>query len=130
MISRAAFATVLASLFLATHAPAEQVFRLHEGVTAYVHNPDGKDFTVSLDVRDINHQANGPREALFKVYDPDGKPLVREVIPDDGCVSAGQPDRIGGWDHDLQSFLNHHVKGTVPSVRWSAWSDPNRLKTI
>ena len=64
--------------------PAEQFFRLHEGVTAYVPNPDGKDFSVRLDVRDLNLYANGPREVLFKVYDPDGKPVVREIIPDDG----------------------------------------------
>lgn len=110
--------------------PAEQFFRLHEGVTAYVHNPDGKDFSVRLDVRDLNLHANGPREVLFKVYDPDGKPVVREVIPDDGCTTANLPDRIGGWDHELQSFINHRVKGTAPSYRWSAWSDPNRLRTL
>src|SRR5438094_10470128 len=86
--------------------PEEQFYRLHEGITAYVVNPDGKDFTVRLDVRDLNLQANGPREVLFKVYDPTGKPVVREVIPDDGCTTANQPDRIGGWDHELQSFIN------------------------
>jgi len=125
---------VLASLLLLTppvqSQPSEQFFRLHEAITAYVPNPEGKDFTVSLDVRDLNLYANGPREILFKVYDPDGKPVVREIIPDDGCVTANLPDRIGGWDHELQSFINHYVKGTTPSLRWSAWSDPNRLKTI
>lgn len=107
----------------------EQFYRLHEGITAYVLNPDGKDFTVSLDVRDLNLYANGPREVLFKVYDPDGKTVVREVIPDDGCITANLPDRIGGWDHELQAFINHYAKGTAPSIRWSAWSDPKRLKT-
>jgi hypothetical protein len=125
---------ILASfLVLVPHGHAqttEQFFRLHEGITAYVNNPEGKDFTVSLDVRDLNLYANGPREVLFKVYDPDGKPVVREIIPDDGCTTANLPDRIGGWDHELQAIINHYVKGTVPSFRWSAWSDPNRLKTI
>ena len=65
-----------------------RVFRLYEGVTFYVVNSEGKDFTISLDVRDINLMANGPREVLFKVYDPDGQPVVREVIPDDGCATA------------------------------------------
>ena len=36
----------------------------------------------------------GPREVLFKVYDPDGQPVVREVIPDDGCASANMPDGL------------------------------------
>lgn len=111
-------------------ARAEQFHRLYEGITAYVLNPDGRDFTVSLDVRDLNLYANGPREVLFKVYDPDGRPVVREVIPDDGCVTANFPERTGGWDHELQAFYNHHAKGIPPMFRWSAWSDPNRLKTI
>ena len=114
-----------------SNAPvAEQFFRLYEGITAYVNNPDGKDFTVGIDVRDINLYANGPREVLFKVYDSDGRPVVREVVPDDGCANANMPDRIGGWDHELQCFINHFAKGTMPSFRWGAWSDPGRLKTI
>ena len=107
-----------------------QTYRLYEGITAYVNNPYGKDFSVGLDVRDLNLYASGPREILFKVYDPDGRPVVREVIPDDGCVSANLPDRIGGWDHELQSFINHYAKGTTPSFRWSAWSDAARLRTL
>jgi hypothetical protein len=107
-----------------------QFYRLFEGITAYVDNPEGKDFTIGLDVRDLNLVANGPREVLFKVYDPDGKPVVREIIPDDGCVSPNFPERIAGWDQELQYYANLYEKGTAPSYRWSAWSDPNRLKTI
>lgn len=128
------FALLLGRFVLAqgnTPAPApEQFFRLYEGITAYVNNPEGKDFSVKIDVRDINLYANGPREVLFKVYDPDGQPVVREVIPDDGCASANMPDRIGGWDHELQCFINHFAKGVPPSFRWGAWSDPDRLETI
>lgn len=108
----------------------EQFYRLHEGLTAYVNNPQGTDFTVNLDVRDLNLFASGPREVLFKVYDPDGRPVVREVIPDDGVASANFPDRIGGWDHELQYYANLQAKGTVPTIRFSAWSDPKRLATI
>jgi len=108
----------------------EQFYRLYEGITAYVNNADGKEFTVNLDLRDLNLFANGPREVLFKVYDPDGQPVVREIIPDDSVVSANFPDRIGGWDHELQYFAALQAKGTTPSFRWSAWSDPARLATI
>ncbi len=123
-------ALVLVTLFASTAARAEQFYRLCEGVTAYVVNPSGKDFTVSIDVRDLNLYANGPREVLFKVYDPDGRPVVREVIPDDGCVSSNMPERIGGWDHELQALFHHYAKGIPPMIRWSAWSDPARLKTL
>ena len=109
---------------------AGQFYRLYEGITAYVNNPDGKEFTVNLDVRDLNLTANGPREVLFKVYDPDGKPIVREIIPDDGVTSANFPDRIGGWDHELQYFASLYAKGTTPTIRWGAWSDRKRLETI
>ncbi len=108
----------------------ERVFRLYDGITAYVNNPDGKAFKASLDVRDLNLLANGPREVLVKVYDPSGKNVVRQIIPDDGCTTANFPDRIGGWDHELQYYANLYAKGTNPSYRWSAWSDPKRLGTI
>lgn len=127
-------AAILAALAgrtaLAQQDVQEQTFRMNEGVTIFALNPDGKDFTVSIDVRDLNLFANGPRETLFKVYDPDGIPVVREVIPDDGCGEANFPDRIGGWDHELQYYANLYAKGTTPSFRWSAWSSPQRLKTL
>jgi len=111
-------------------AAAEKIFRLYDGVTVFIDNPDGRDFTVGLDIRDLNLFANGPREILFKVYDPDGVPVLREIIPDDGCGSENFPDRIGGWDHELQYYANLYAKGTMPSFRWSAWSVPERLKTL
>ena len=111
-------------------ATTERTFRLSEGVTLFVLNPDGRAFTVSLDVRDLNLLANGPRETLFKVYDPDGVPVVREIIPDDGCGGANFPDRTGGWDHELQYYANLYVKGTLPLFRWSAGPSPERLKTL
>ena len=111
-------------------AIAGQTFRLYEGVTAYVVNPEGKDFEVAIDVRDVNFYANGPREVLFKVYDPEGNPVVREVIPDDGCTTGSMQDRIGGWDHDMQCYTDLFSKGTQPWARWGVWSDRARLKTI
>lgn len=107
-----------------------QTYRLYRGVTLYVANPAGAEFTVDLDVRDLNLFANGPREVLFKVYDPDGRPVVREIIPDDGVASANFPVRIGGWDHELQYYASLYAKGTKPSFRWSAWSEPKRLESI
>ena len=48
-------------------ATTERTFRLCEGVTLFAVNPADRDFTVSVDVRDLNLFANGPRETLFKV---------------------------------------------------------------
>lgn len=111
-------------------ARAEEIYHLYEGITAYVHNPEGKEFQVGIDLRDLNLFADGPREVLLKIYDPSGKPIVREIIPDDGVASPNFPGRIGGWDHELQYYANLYAKGTHPSFRWSAWSDPKRLQTI
>ncbi|MBI2437897.1 MAG: hypothetical protein HYV36_03680 [Lentisphaerae bacterium] len=136
-VTMAALATLIISAATAqtvsndqTLAEPGQAYRLYEGITVYINNPEGKDFTVSIDVRDLNLRANGPREMLLKLYDPDGQPVVREIIPDDGCVTPNFPDRIGGWDHELQYYANLYAKGTFPSFRWSAWSDPARLNTL
>lgn len=129
-LSRLAILVALLFVLPLAHAQTEHTYRLFNGTTLYINNPDGKAFDLTLDVRDLNIFANGPREVLFKVYDPDGRPVVREVIPDDGCTSSNFPDRIGGWDHELQYYANLYAKGTNPSFRWSAWSDPNRLKTL
>ena len=129
------FIPLLAAASMALAAPQSPhttpyTFRLYEGTTLFVNNPQGVPFGITLDIRDLNLMANGPRETLFKVYDPHGIPVVREVIPDDGCASANFPDRIGGWDHELQYDANIYAKGTKPTIRWSAWSDPSRLQTI
>ncbi len=117
-------------LFAAIGAAAPTTLRLYNGVTLHVDNADGRDFEVTLQVRDLNLLANGPREMLFKVYTPDGRPAVREVIPDDGVVAPAFLDRTAGWDHELMSYANLYAKGTVPTVGFSAWSDPARLETL
>ncbi len=63
-----AILALLTAVAAGAQAPAaattERTFRLHEGVTLFVLNPDGKAFTVGLEVRDLNLFANGPRETL------------------------------------------------------------------
>src|SRR2546428_14195395 len=98
----AVLGVVTGTLAAAQTSESQRTFRLYEGITAYVNNPQGKEFKVNLDVRDLNLFTGGPREMLFKVYDPDGQPVVREIIPDDGVTSPNFLDRIGGWDHELQ----------------------------
>lgn len=105
-------------------------YRLYEGVTVYVHNPDGVAFDVRLELRDLNLMAQGPREVLFKVYDPDGRPVVREIIPDDGVTTAAFAGPAGGWADEFQYYASLYVRGTKPSYRWSAWSEPGRLSAV
>jgi len=105
-------------------------YRLYDGVTAYVVNSGGRAFTVSLDLRDINIWESGPRELLVKVYDPEGKVHVREVIPDDGVASRAYLPRFGGWDHEMWYYALCYSRGSTPMVRWGAWSDPKRLAGV
>ncbi len=114
----------------AQQTPDSRTYRLYEGITAYVNNPDGRAFSVHLEIRDINLMTQGPREVLFKVYDPDGEPVVREVIPDDGITQGAFGDRVSGWCDELQYYANLYAKGTRPAFRWSVWSDPARLQAI
>ena len=111
-------------------ASAQSTHRLQDGITAFVNNADGKDFTVKLTVRDINIFETGPREVLVKVYDPDGKPVVRKVIPDDGVVSKAFLPPIGAWDHEAWYYAYCYMKGTQPMIRWSAFSEPDRLASV
>ena len=115
---------------LAEPVPMANTYRLYHGVTAYVNNPTGQTFELTLDLRDINIYANGPREVLFKVYDPEGKAVVREIIPDDGIVAKSFMPRIGGWDHELEYYALCYATGTSPMLRFSTWSDPGRLGAV
>ena len=107
-----------------------QTYRLYDGITAYINNPEGESFNITLDVRDINVFAGGPRELLLKVYDPDGVPILRRIIPDDGVESKGYLPRLGGWDHELEYYAACYGSGTQPMIRWSMYSDPKRLATV
>ncbi len=120
------FAAIISTLVPgAVHAA--ETFRLYDGITAYVPNPDGKDFTVKLDVRDLNLLETGPREVLVKIYDPAGKPVVRTVIADDGIVSKATLPPAGAWDHEAWYYAYCRMQGTLPMVRWSAFSSADRL---
>src|ERR1051325_11620967 len=109
---------------------AAETCRLYDGVTAYVPNPDGRDFTVKLDVRDLNLFETGPRELLVKIYDPAGKQVVRTVIPDDGVVSRAYLPAPGAWDHEAWYYAYCRMQGTQPMIRWSAFSAPDRLGSL
>lgn len=122
--------TVVCLLVCASAVLAQSTHRLQDGITAFVNNADGKDFTVALTVRDLNLFETGPRELLVKVYDPDGKPVVRQVIPDDGVVSKAFLPPIGAWDHEAWYYAYCYMKGTQPMIRWSAFSEPDRLASV
>lgn len=117
--------------FLVTSVAAGQsTHRLQDGITAFVHNAAGKDFSVGLTVRDLNLFETGPRELLVKVYDPDGGAVVRRVIPDDGVVSKAFLPPMGAWDHEAWYYAYCYMKGTQPMIRWSAFSEPDRLAAV
>lgn len=106
---------------------AQPTFRLYEGLTMLVDNSEGTGFTFALDVRDLNLTEPGPREILFKIYDPSGKPVVREVIPDDGVITPISQGPTGGWDHESWYYLAQYNRGIAPMLRWSAFAAPDRL---
>jgi hypothetical protein len=108
----------------------ESTHRLYDGITAFVNNPQGKDFTLTLTVRDINIYEHGPREVLCKVYDPEGKPVVRQVVGDDGVSSQAFLPPMGAWDHEAWYYAYCYMKGTQPMIRWSAFSAPDRLNAV
>jgi hypothetical protein len=118
---------VAVSLCTPAHLIGAATWRLYDGITAYVPNPEGKSFTLTLQVRDLNLLETGPREVLVKVYDPDGGMLVRNVIPDDGVTSKAYLPVAGAWDHEAWYYAHCRMQGTEPMLRWSAPSSPDRL---
>ena len=121
------FAFFAAILLLASPLAAAETHRLHDGLTLFVHNPTGRPFDLSLDVRDINLSENGPREVLLKVYDPVGANPVRTVIPDDGVTSPAALPAKGALGHEAWYLAHLRMMGTEPQWRWSAPSQPDRL---
>ncbi len=122
--------SLLALVIVANRAGAESTHRLYDGLTAFVVNPDGKDFTVTLDVRDLNFYETGPREILVKIYDPDGYTLVRKVIPDDGVTTGAYQHPSGAFDHEAWYYIYCRQHGAEPMVRWSTFSESKRLKAL
>lgn len=119
--------SLLALAMLAPFVDAAATYRLYDGITAYVPNPEGKDFNVKLEVRDLNLLESGPREILVKIYDPAGKVLVRSVIPDDGVASKAFLPAAGAWDHEAWYYAYCRMQGAQPMLRWSAFSNIDRL---
>ena len=104
----------IACLSSARLAAGQETHRLYDAITAFVNNDEGRDFNVTLEVRDLNHVARGPAELLLKVYDPQGRPVVREVLPDDGVVANTSPP-LAGWDHEAWYYA------TCYRAAWSRW---------
>ncbi|MCS6852342.1 MAG: hypothetical protein NZ700_14350 [Gemmataceae bacterium] len=109
---------------------AGHTYRLYDGITGFIVNREGKEFTLTLEVRDINLMETGPREVLVKLYDPDGAAVVRQVIPDDGVVSKAFLPTAGAWDHEAWYYAYLYLHGTEPMLRWSAFSAPDRLAAV
>ena len=121
---------LLLGINLAILTAAPQPLRLYEGLTALVVNPEVADFTVTVDVRDINHLTAGPAEILVKIYNPDGLPVVREVIPDDGVTEQSYRSPLASWDHEAWYYATCYSRGIIPAIRWSTFSDPKRLERM
>jgi hypothetical protein len=126
MFRRLSVCLIALAIFTGSTAAAT-TFRLYDGITAHVPNPDGKAFNVKLDVRDLNLLETGPREVLVKIYDPAGKTIVRKVIPDDGVVSKAFLPVVGAWDHEAWYYAFCRTQGAKPMLRWSAFSSPDRF---
>ena len=118
------FLTILILPFVHSEPPAH---RLYDGITAFINNPDGQAFKIDLEVRDINFRMQGPSELLVKAYSPDGKPAVREIVPDDGVIDRSSDAHGAGWDHEAWYYATVYSRGLRPLIRWSAFSMPSRL---
>jgi hypothetical protein len=130
MMNRILHVALFVAATAACCAAQETTFRFYDGVTVYVNNPDGAAWEATLDLRDWNLLESGPREALIKIYDPDGKTLVRKVVEDDGVVGSASLLEAGGWDHELWYHLLCYGRGSTPMLRWSSFTEPARVAAL
>ncbi len=121
---------VLCCVLAARVSAGPAAHRLYDGLTATIHNPRGRAFTVTLEVRDLNYMSQAPAELLLKVYQPDGKAVVREVLGDDGVVAPMYQSPVAGWDHEAWYYATVRSRGLAPLVKWSAFSAPARLAAM
>lgn len=86
--------------------------------------------TLSLEVRDLNHLSPAPAEMLVKIYDPEGRVQVREMISDDGVCAPSYAPALAGWDHEAWYYQTCRTRGLEPMISWSQLTEPSRLSAI
>jgi hypothetical protein len=69
---------------------------------------------------------------MLKVYDPEGQPVVRQLI-EDGIVSQGYQPAIGGWDQEVvlrRIRCEYRAAETraSPARNEQHGADPNRIE--
>ena len=111
-------------------AAADTPRRLSNALTVFVDNTEGKPFDIEIDVLDINHLTPFPSELLVKLESPDGRVLVREVLPDDGIVDASWGTHGSSWASEAWYFGTAYSRGLEPAIRWSAFSNPQKLAQL
>ena len=104
--------------------------RLHDAATVLLDHPSGAAFEIQLDVRDLNAAPRGPAELLFKVYGPDGRLLVREIVPDDGVTQGLFVGPAAGYDHMALRFAAERAAGLAPAIAAGRLCDPARLAAL
>ncbi len=103
-------------------------FRLYDSVVCLFEVGESEaEVRVDLDVRDLNYASRGPSEMLVRIYDPEGKAVVRQVIPDDGVNARAAGPWFSGWDHEAWYYATCYSRGLEPGVRFSALTEPGRV---
>ncbi len=105
-------------------------YRLYDDLGLFFHNSEGGSFTLHLSVQDLNRSARGPSELMLHLYDPEGRLVVREVIPDDGIDVCGSGPTLAGWDHEAWYYETCYSRGLDPLVRWSVMTRSNLIALL
>ena len=64
------------------------------------------------------------------MYDPTGKAVVREIIPDDGVTTPVTQLPTGGWDHEGWFYAYQYNSGAAPLLKWTPVTAPDRLAAV
>lgn len=106
------------------------IYRLYDDLALFFVHAKGGSFVLRLTVRDLNRLACGPSELMVHLYDPQGRLILREVLPDDGVNPRNGGPTLAGWDHVAWYYETCYSRGLDPLVRWSILDRPDRIAAL
>lgn len=134
LIAACSLAAASAVLAAAEFLGPDRFWRPRENMMFYLNDETGGGFDLKIDLRDMNVYCEGARDAYVFVIAPDGRILVRCLLPDDG-ITRNEPkykDGCADIGLDFRYRAYHRLNsenGTPPGKERSPYlAEPQKLK--
>ncbi len=111
----------------------EKFWRPRENMVFYLEDTAGGGFDLRIDLRDMNVYCEGARDAFVFVIGPDGRILVKKLLPDDGVIKNDPKYKDGcadiGLDFRYRAYYRKNAPDGYPpgKVRAPCLAHPGKL---